>query len=116
MPQKFNTIDEYIDSFPEKTKEQLTLLRSTIRQAAPQAKEAFSYGVPAFKLNGNLVLFAAFKNHIGFYPTPSVMKKFREELSKFETSEGTVRFPLGQPLPLKLISKIVEFRVGESFK
>jgi uncharacterized protein YdhG (YjbR/CyaY superfamily) len=116
MAQKHNTVDEYIDSQPLKTKKILKTLRSAIRKVVPQAKEILSYGVPAFNINGNLVLYAGFKSHIGFYPTPSAIEKFENELSKYNTSKGTVRFPLDEPLPLDLIVKIVEFRVQENLE
>ena len=116
MTQTFTTVDEYVDSFPAKTKKMLETLRSAVRKIAPQAKEGFSYGVPAFNLNGNLVLYAGFKNHIGFYPQPSAIKKFKNRLFEYETSEGTIRFPLDKPLPLDLIIEIVEFRIQENLK
>jgi uncharacterized protein YdhG (YjbR/CyaY superfamily) len=92
----------------------LSVLRSTIRFAAPQAVEKISYRIPTFFYNGNLVHFAAFKSHIGFYPTSSGIREFKEQLKRFKTSRGTVQFPLDKPLPLKLIKKIVEFRVKEN--
>ena len=110
------TIDEYISQFPEDIQEILTKIRSLIHKEAPKAEEAMSYGVPTFKLNGNLVNFAAFKKHIGFYPTPSGIDAFRSELSDYSISKGTVRFPLDKPIPYTLIRKIVKFRVEENEK
>ena len=110
------SIDEYIAAFPAEIQKTLQELRATIRAAAPEAVEKISYQMPAFALKGNLVYFAAFKNHIGFYPTSSGMRAFTKELSKYETSKGAARFPLDKPLPLKLISRIVKFRVAENLK
>lgn len=110
---KYSTIDEYIDSFPEETQNLLEKVRATIRKAAPEAGEAINYGIPTFTLHGNLVHFAAFKNHIGFYPTPSGIEKFKKELSVYEGAKGSVKFPIDTPLPLGLISEIVKFRVKE---
>src|SRR5262249_42052646 len=103
-------IDEYIAGFPPEVQEKLEKIRATIRKAAPKAEEAISYMMPTFKLHGNLVHFAAFKNHIGFYPAPRGIEAFREELSAYEGSKGTVRFSLDKPIPYALISKIVKFR------
>jgi len=110
------SIDEYIAGFPEETKRILERLREMIRAAAPGAEEKINYQMPAFYLEGNLVYFAAFKNHIGFYPTSSGIEAFKHELSAYEFSKGTVRFPLDKPLPLKLVSRIVKFRVAENLK
>lgn len=107
----FASIDEYIATFPEEIQKLLQELRATIKAAAPDAEEKISYQIPTFALKGNLVHFAAFKQHIGFYPTSNGTQAFSKELSIYEGSKGTVRFPLEKPLPLKLISKIVEFRV-----
>jgi uncharacterized protein YdhG (YjbR/CyaY superfamily) len=111
---RFNTIDEYIRTFPKSIQDILQELRRTIRKAAPEAEEAISYQIPTFKLNGNLVHFAAFKNHIGFFPTSSGIRAFKKELSGYELSKGTVRFPMDKPLPLSLVSRIVKFRVKEN--
>lgn len=111
-----NSIDGYIAGFPEGVREKLRELRAAIRAAAPGAAEKISYGMPAFALKGNLVYFAAFKKHIGFFPTASGVRGFQRELAKYETSKGTVRFPLDRPLPLKLIGRIVKFRVAENLK
>lgn len=110
------SIDDYIAGFPEGTKRLLEDVRRTIKAAAPGAEERISYQMPAFYLQGNLVYFAAFKNHIGFYPTSSAIAAFPRELAPYEASKGTVRFPLDKPLPLKLIAKIVRFRVAENLK
>ncbi len=108
------TIDEYIDSAPKEVQAVLNEIRATIKATAPEATERIAYGMPTFFLNGNLVHFAAHKNHIGFYPTPSGIEKFKKELSKYEGAKGSVQFPLEQPMPLQLISKIVKFRVTEN--
>ena len=89
-------------------------MRSTVQKAAPHATEKISYGMPTFYYNGNLVHFAAFKNHIGFFPTPSAIEAFEKELKSYKTSKGTVQFPLADPLPLQLIERIVKFRVKEN--
>ncbi len=109
-------IDAYIASFPEDVRAVLEKVRATIRKAAPGAEETISYRIPTFTLNGNLVHFAAFKNHIGFYPGPTGIEAFKDELSAYEGAKGSVRFPLDQPIPLGLISKIVKFRVKESLE
>ena len=108
---KFKSIDDYFAAFPAGTKAILKELRKTVKIAAPEAEEVISYNMPALKQNGILVYYAAYKSHIGFYPTPSVIEAFKKELSKYESSKGAVRFPLDQPLPLDLIKKIVKFRV-----
>ncbi len=111
---QFKTIDEYLVQFPENVRELLQEIRKTIRNSAPQAEETISYGMPAFKLNGKiLVYFAAFKNHIGFFPTASGIEAFKEEVSAYKTSKGTVQFPLDRPIPLGLVSKMVKFKVKE---
>jgi uncharacterized protein YdhG (YjbR/CyaY superfamily) len=109
----YQNIDEYIAHFPRDIQDVLESIRQVIKKAAPQAREAISYGMPAFKQNGVLVYFAAFKDHIGFFPTSSGVSAFKEELTAYDTSKGTIRFPLGKPLPLKLIENIVKFRVNE---
>ncbi|MCC6797851.1 MAG: DUF1801 domain-containing protein [Candidatus Hydrogenedentes bacterium] len=108
------TIDAYIAGFPWDVQKLLREVRGTIRKAAPDAEEAMKYGIPTFVLNGNLVHFAAFKQHIGFYPTPSGIEKFKDELSRYKGAKGSVQFPLDEPIPLKLIERIVAFRVKEA--
>lgn len=110
------SIEKYISAFPDDTRRILDEMRATIRAAAPGAGEKISYQMPAFYLQGNLVYFAAFKKHIGFYPTSSGVEAFKRELAPYEVSKGTIRFPLDRPLPLKLISRIVKFRVAENLK
>jgi uncharacterized protein YdhG (YjbR/CyaY superfamily) len=116
MKTTYKTIDEYIKTFPPDIQIILEKMRQTIRKSAPEATEAISYQMPAFKLNGNLVFFAAFKNHIGFFPTPSGIEAFREELSPYTLSKGTIQFPLDKPVPFDLVKKIVIFRVKENSK
>ncbi len=108
------TIDEYIVGFPEDVQAILQAIRQTIKAAAPQAEEAISYQMPTFKLKGNLVHFAAFKNHIGFYPVPSGIEQFKEELAVSKQGKGSVQFPLDKPMPFDLIRRIVLFRVEEA--
>ena len=108
------TIDEYIASFPAKVRKLLKKVRITIRKAAPGAEETISYRIPTFKLEGNLVHFAAFKNHIGFYPTSSGIANFKAQLSDYNHSRGAVQFPLDRPIPYGLVTRIVKFRVKES--
>ena len=110
----FGSIDEYIASFPPDIQARLEAMRATIRAAAPDAEEKISYQMPTFFLKGNLVHFAAFKQHIGFYPAPQGIEEFKDELSKYKGSKGAVQFPLDQPLPLDLVSRIVRFRVAEN--
>ena len=110
------TIDDYISGFPQEIQNYLIEMMVTIRKAAPDAGETISYGIPAFTLNGNLVNFAAFKNHIGFFPTSSGINAFKKELAKYETSKGTIRFPMDKKIPYNLIKRIVKFRVKENLK
>jgi len=115
MMKKYNDIDSYIKEYPKEIRGILQKLRTIIGKAAPKAEEAISYGIPTFKLHGNLVHFAAWKTHIGFYPGSSVTTaSFKKELAPYEISKGTVRFPLGKPLPLALVGKIVRQRVKEN--
>ena len=107
-------IDDYIAAFPAGIQKMLKQMRTTIRKAAPQSEEAIKYGIPTFVLNGNLVHFAAYKNHIGFYPAPSAMEAFKKEFAAYKTSKGAVQFPLDHPLPLDLVAQVTEFRVEES--
>jgi len=111
---EITTIDQYIAGFPEEIRPILNQVRATIQKAAPDAIEAISYGMPAFKQNGYLAYFAAHKNHIGFYPIPSATEKFKEELSVYKTGKGSVQFPIDHPMPLKLITKIIKFRLQEN--
>jgi uncharacterized protein YdhG (YjbR/CyaY superfamily) len=113
-PEGFKTVDEYIAIFPRNVQSILQKLRQVIKDAAPEAEEAISYQIPTFKPNGNLVWFAAFKNHIGFYPRESAIEAFKVELSLFDISKGTIRFPLDKPIPFDLIRKIVKYRVKEN--
>jgi uncharacterized protein YdhG (YjbR/CyaY superfamily) len=113
---KPKNIDEYIATFPKNIQTILLEIRQVIRDAAPQALEAISYQIPTFKLNGNLVHFAAFKDHISFFPTSSGVEAFRKELTSYESSKGTIRFPLDKPIPLDLVKQIVKFRVKESLQ
>lgn len=112
--ESINTIDEYISQFPHEIKMSLNKIRQIIKTKVPDAKEAIKYGMPTFVLNGNLVHFAAFKKHIGFYPTPTAIVKFKNELEKYKTSKGAIQFPLDQEIPYDLIKRMVEFRVGEN--
>jgi uncharacterized protein YdhG (YjbR/CyaY superfamily) len=110
----YNTIDEYIAQFSEDEQKILQQIRSAIKEAAPEATEKISYQMPTFFLKGNLVHFAAYKNHIGFYPAPSGIEKFKEELSQYKGAKGSVQFPIDKPMPLDLIRRIVLFRVEEN--
>lgn len=107
-------IDEYINRFPKETQKLLAEIRVIISRAAPEAVEAISYAMPTFKLNGNLVHFAGYKGHVGFYPAPSAIEAFKEELSPYKWAKGSVQFPLDQPLPNELITQMVIFRVEEN--
>lgn len=113
---EFANIDTYISEFPEEIRIILEQIRCTIQQAAPEAKETIKYGMPTFVLNGNLVHFAAFKNHIGFYPAPTGIDAFNDELAVYRTGKGTIQFPTGKPIPFDLITKVVNFRVRENMK
>jgi len=108
--------DAYISGFPKETQKLLKLMRATIKKAAPMASEKISYGIPTFTLNGNLVHFAAYEKHIGFYPGAKAITVFKKEISAYKWAKGSVQFPLDEPLPLKLITKIVKFRVQENLK
>jgi len=110
----YHSIDEYMIQFPHEVQEILKTLRKVIKESAPGAEEKISYRMPAFYLDGNLVYFAAYKNHIGFYPTPSGIDAFRHELSEYKGAKGSVQFPIEKPLPYDLISRIVKFRVAEN--
>ena len=110
----FKDIDEYIAGFPKDVQQILKKIRSTIKKAAPDAEEAISYQMPTFKLKGNLIHFAAFKNHIGIYPMPSATEKFKKQLSRYESGKGSIRLPLDEPIPYELIDKITKFRVKQN--
>ena len=110
------SIDEYIAGFPAEVQEKLREIRETIKKAAPGAREKISYQMPTFELNGNLVHFAAYSKHLGFYPAPSGIDTFKEELAGFKSSKGTIQFPLDKPLPLDLIRKIVSYRIKENLE
>lgn len=110
------SIDEYIAGFPSEIQAKLEKIRATIKKAAPQAEEAIKYMIPTFVLKGNLVHFAAFKNHIGFYPAPRGIEAFKEELAEYEAGKGTIQFPLDKPIPYHLIGKIVKFRVKDNLE
>jgi uncharacterized protein YdhG (YjbR/CyaY superfamily) len=107
-------IDEYILGFPEKVQDILQKIRLTIKKAAPEAEEVISYQMPTFRLHGNIVHFAAFKNHIGFYPVPSGIEAFKKELSHYKGGKGSIQFPINGKIPYALITKIVRFRVMEN--
>ena len=109
-------IDEYTAGFPAEIREMLEKVRATIRKAAPDAEEIISYRMPAFRLKGTLVYFAAFKRHIGFYPTSTGIAKFKHDLSAYKGAKGSVQFPYDKPVPYDLISKIVKFRVNENLE
>jgi uncharacterized protein YdhG (YjbR/CyaY superfamily) len=111
-----SNIDAYISQFPADVQNLLNELRATIQEAAPDAEETISYAMPTFRLKGNLVHFAAYKNHIGFYPAASGIKAFSKELSQYKGAKGSVQFPLDKPLPLDIVSEIVKFRVKENLE
>lgn len=110
---KFETIDEYIASFPEHTQKLLQQMRTIIKKAAPKTEEVISYGMPAYRLHTVLVYFAGYKNHIGFYPTSSGIRLFKDQFAEYKNSKGAVQFPLDKPLPVKLIKEITAFRAKE---
>ncbi len=115
MNADYKNVDEYIKSFPEAVQKLLVQMRSAIRKAAPDAEEGFGYGMPAYKLKGKpLVYFAGFSRHIGFYATPTGHAEFAAELSEYKQGKGSVQFPIDEPLPLELITKITKFRVAEN--
>ena len=117
MREHYETIDEYIEIFPKDVQAILRKMRQTIKQVAPGAVEAISYGMPTFKLNGrNLVHFAAFKSHIGFYPIPTGIEAFKQELSPYKQGRGSVQFPLDKPIPYGLVERIVKYRVKGELK
>ena len=112
----YESIDDYISKFPPEIQEILSTIRKVIKEAAPEAKEKISYQMPTFELHGNLVHYAAFKNHIGFYPTPNGIDAYKEELSGYKGAKGSIQFPINQPMPYELISKIVKYRVAENIQ
>lgn len=113
---KPKNIEEYIAGFPQSTQKTLEQIRVTIRKVAPQAVEVISYGMPAFKLKGILVWFAAYSKHIGFYPKSSAIEVFNKEISAYKSAKGSIQFPLNKPMPLELISEIVKFRIAENMQ
>ena len=113
---KFNSIDEYIGLYPSEIQDILTTLRKVIKESAPEATEKISYQMPTFAMHGNLVHFAAYKNHIGFYPAASGVAAFTDKLVEYKTSKGAIQFPIDKPLPYELIREIVQFRVDENMK
>ncbi len=113
---KFKTVDQYLSGLPQNVRDILEGLKKTIKQAAPQAEEVISYNIPAFKLKGMLVWYAAYKEHIGFYPTSSPIKVFKEELAGYKTSKGAIQFPIDKDIPTTLVKKIVKYRVHENLE
>ena len=114
MDTSIENVESYIATFPKETQKLLEQIRQTISSVAPTATEKIGYGIPTFVLNGNLVHYAGYKNHIGFYPGAAGIEKFQEELSVYKGAKGSVQFPLDQPLPLKLVSEITKFRVVQN--
>jgi uncharacterized protein YdhG (YjbR/CyaY superfamily) len=116
MKRKFKTVDEYLSAMPENIKIKLQQLRETIKKSAPQAQELISYNMPAAKGHGVLVYYGAYKKHVGFYPTASPIRAFKKELAGYEGSKGAIKFPMDAPIPLRLVSKIVKYRVKEDLE
>ncbi|AWA30127.1 hypothetical protein HYN48_08570 [Flavobacterium magnum] len=116
MESNSDAVSQFIDGFPEATRNRLQAVRETILRAAPEAQEYIGYMMPAYKLHGPLVYFSGYKNHIGFYPGASGVAHFKEELSDYKTAKGSIQFPLDQPVPIELIRKIVTFRVKENLE
>lgn len=116
MMKKYANIDEYIENFPKEVQTLLQDIRQTIQKTAPEAVEAISYGIPTFKLHGNLVHFAGYKNHLAFYPGALALEVFQKEVEKYQQGKGTIQFPVEGPVPLELIAKITAFRVKENLK
>lgn len=116
MREKAENVDAYIAGYPPDVQKLLEQMRSTIKKAAPKAVEAISYAIPGYKLQGVLVYFAGYANHIGFYPGAGALTEFAEEISTYKTSKGTVQFPLDEKLPLKLVADIVKFRVKQNLE
>jgi uncharacterized protein YdhG (YjbR/CyaY superfamily) len=113
---KPTTIDEYIAAFPQDIQQILQQVRATIKEAAPEAKETISYAMPAFTFHGNLIYFAGYKNHIGLYPTPAGIDEFKDDLSRYKGAKGSVQFPLDEPMPLDLITRITKFLVKRNLE
>ncbi len=113
---QFKNMDEYINAFPENVKDMLSKIRQTVKETAPEAKETIKYQMPTFTLNGNLVYFSAFKNHIGFYPAPLGNEALMKDLAPYVGAKSSLRFPIGEPLPLQLIRKVVKYRVKENLQ
>ena len=111
-----STIDEHIAQFPEDIQKKLQQIRELVKSLAPGATETIAYGIPTFRLNGNLVYFAGYAQHIGFYPGSEAIEVFKQDLAGYKTSKGTIQFPLDQPLPLELIRKITLYRVQKNTK
>jgi uncharacterized protein YdhG (YjbR/CyaY superfamily) len=116
MPTQFASIEDYVKTFPPEIQVILQKIRKTVHEAAPDAAEAIAYQMPTFRLSGNLVHFAAFKHHIGFYPTPSGTDKFAKEIAPYRHAKGSIQFPLDKPIPYDLIEQIVKFRLAENLK
>lgn len=114
--EKASNIEEYISGFPDHVQNKLQSIRTAVKEAAPDAKETINYGIPTFILKGNLVHFAAYTNHIGFYPGATGVNAFRDDLTGYDISKGTIKFPINEPLPLELIKNIVKFRVIENLE
>lgn len=113
-PSKVNTIDEYIAGFPKDVQQKLNLVRDTVLAVAPKAEEAIKYSMPTFMYKGNLVYFAAYKKHIGFYPFPTGVDSFKKKLSKYKTGKGSIQFPLDEPIPVALIKRIVKHYIKQN--
>lgn len=109
-------IDEYIEAFPGNVQKILQKIRKTIQKAAPNAEEAITYAIPTFRLNGNLIYFAGYENHVSVYPRPRGVKEFEKEVAQYEGGKGTLRFPLDQPVPFDLIARLTMYRVGQNMK
>lgn len=112
----YKNIDEYISNYNPEVQKLLQKIRTSIQKAAPDATEAISYGIPTYKLNGNLVHFGAFKKHIGFFPGAEAIEIFEKELTEYVTSKGTIQFPLNQPIPVELVTKITKYRVTKNLE
>lgn len=112
----FETIDQYISNYPPEIQDILEKIRGVVKVAAPEATEKISYQMPTFVLHGNLVHFAAYKNHIGLYPAPSGIEAFKQQLSPYKGAKGSIRFPLDEPIPYELIGEIVKYRVAENIE